>query len=64
MSPEEVVETSLQYQKKGKVLCVPGSNNKFISFLPRLLPRSTIYKIAMSVTLGEKKRSADRHATS
>ncbi|MFC1558202.1 SDR family NAD(P)-dependent oxidoreductase [candidate division KSB1 bacterium] len=45
MSAEEVVEESLKCLKKNKVICIPGSNNKFISILPRILTKSQIYKI-------------------
>jgi len=54
MSPEEVVDISLQYLEKDEVLCIPGFNNKFISLLPKILPRSMIYKAAKSM-MGEKQ---------
>ena len=45
MTPEEVVDISLKCLEKNRVICIPGSNNKFISILPRILSKSQIYKI-------------------
>lgn len=47
MTPEEVVDISLQCLKKDAVICVPGWNNKFLSLLPRLLPKSILYKMLL-----------------
>ena len=49
MTSEEVVDISLQYLEKDKVLCVPGGNNKLISFLLKVLPRAVIYKMVSSI---------------
>ncbi len=49
MTPEEVVDISLQYLEKDKVLCVPGGNNKLIGFLLKVLPQAVIYKMASSI---------------
>lgn len=54
MTPEEVVDISLQYLEKDKVLCVPGGNNKVSSFLLKVLPQAVIYKLASSM-LHKKK---------
>jgi short-subunit dehydrogenase len=50
MTPEEVVDISLQYLDKNKVICVPGGNNKLSRFLLKVLPQALIYKIASSTT--------------
>ena len=49
MSAEEVVDFSLKYLKKDKVVCIPGCSNKFISILPKVLPRSVTYKMALKM---------------
>lgn len=49
MTPEEVVDISLQYLEKNKVVCVPGNNNKLSRFLLKVLPQAAIYKIASSM---------------
>ena len=46
MTPEEVVDISLQYLEKDKVICVPGGNNKLSRFLLKVLPQVVIYKMA------------------
>jgi short-subunit dehydrogenase len=46
MTPEEVVDISLQYLEQDKVLCVPGGNNKLSRFLLKVLPQGVIYKMA------------------
>ena len=48
MTAEEVVEISLQYLEKNKVLCIPGRHKKIFSFLIKVLPRAVIYKIVSS----------------
>lgn len=49
MTPEEVVDISLQYLEKDKVLCVPGGNNKLSRFLLKVLPLAVIYKMTSSM---------------
>lgn len=49
MTPQEVVEISLQYLEKDKVICIPGRHNQFLSLLIKILSRSFIYKIVSSV---------------
>ena len=49
MTPEEVVDISLQYLAKDRVLCVPGGNNKFHTFLFKILPQAVIFKKASSM---------------
>ncbi|MCD5415629.1 SDR family NAD(P)-dependent oxidoreductase, partial [Candidatus Bipolaricaulota bacterium] len=49
MAPEEVVDISLQYLAKDRVLCVPGGNNKFHTFLFKVLPQAVIFKKASSM---------------
>jgi len=48
MTPEEVVDISLHYLEKDKVLCVPGWNNKLSSFLLKVLPQAVLYKLVSS----------------
>ncbi|MBN1930433.1 MAG: SDR family oxidoreductase [Desulfobacterales bacterium] len=49
MTPEEVVEISLQYLEKDKIICVPGINNKISRLLLKILPQAVIYKTASSM---------------
>jgi len=49
MTSEEVVDISLKYLEKDKVLCVPGGNNKLARFLLKVLPRSVVYKMVSSI---------------
>ena len=53
MTPEEVVDISLQYLEKNKVLCVPGWNNKLARFLLKVLPQAVIFK--MTASMARKK---------
>jgi len=46
MTSEEVVKISLACLKKDKVVCVPGFNYKFLTSIPRLVPKSILYKLA------------------
>ncbi len=46
MKSDEVVKVSLACLKKDKVVCVPGFNNKFLMTIPRLVPKSILYKLA------------------
>ncbi|PWH20721.1 MAG: hypothetical protein DDG58_01355 [Ardenticatenia bacterium] len=39
MSAEEVVQASLRCLARGEVICVPGAHNRFVSYLPYLVPR-------------------------
>jgi len=39
MSAEEVVQASLRCLARGDVICVPGAHNRFVSYLPYLVPR-------------------------
>lgn len=48
MTPEEVVEVSLQYLAKDKAICIPGRHNQILSYLVKILPQSLIYKIVSS----------------
>ena len=49
MAPDEVVDISLQYLEKDRVLCVPGGNNRFHTFLFKILPQAVIHKKASSM---------------
>jgi short-subunit dehydrogenase len=53
MSAEEVVEISLEYLEKNKVICIPGFWNKVLSLLPVILPHSLYYKMVSG--FGSKK---------
>ena len=48
MTPKEVVDISLRYLAKDKVVCVPGTNNKLMRLLLGSLPERVIYKIISS----------------
>ncbi|MGC8879104.1 MAG: SDR family NAD(P)-dependent oxidoreductase [Anaerolineae bacterium] len=39
MSAEEVVQASLRCLARGDVICVPGTHNRLVSYLPYLVPR-------------------------
>jgi len=54
MTPEEVVDISLQYLDKDKIVCVPGGHYRFISSLFRILPQSVIYEMASSMMRRKK----------
>ena len=47
--PREVAEYGIQAMRKGKVVCLPSFGCRFLSILPRLIPRNTarnlVYKI-------------------
>ncbi|MGQ9478041.1 MAG: SDR family NAD(P)-dependent oxidoreductase [Candidatus Bipolaricaulia bacterium] len=46
MTPEEVVSASLACLAKGRVICIPGWENKAVFHLLRLIPRRLYYKFA------------------
>jgi short-subunit dehydrogenase len=45
MTPEWVTQISLKYLKKGKVVCIPGFNNKILYVLTRITPRRLYYRM-------------------
>jgi len=45
MTPERVTHISLKYLKKGKVVCIPGFNNKILYGLIRITPRRLYYRM-------------------
>jgi len=54
MPAERVVETSLKYLDRGKVVCIPGFKYKIAAQLPRIIPRPLLYRLVMMVTKGRK----------
>jgi short-subunit dehydrogenase len=48
MSAEKVVDTSLRALKRGKVVCIPGLKYKIAAFVPRIIPRSLMYFLAIA----------------
>ena len=57
MTPQEVVDISLRYLEKDKVICIPGRHNQFLSFLIKILSQSLIYKIVSSVVPNNQLKS-------
>jgi len=49
-SPEQVVQESLAALRAGKVICVPGMQNKVTNVLIGLVPRSTIASLVGRIT--------------
>lgn len=49
MQVRPVVETALADLEAGRPVCVPGSSNKALTLLPRLLPRSFMAKMSARV---------------
>ena len=49
MTPEAVVEISLQYLEKDKVLCIVSWHRQLLNYLLRFLPSKVIYKMVSSV---------------
>ncbi len=45
MNPDEVVEISLKYLNKNKVVCIPGFWNKVLISLIKIFPRPLYYKM-------------------
>jgi short-subunit dehydrogenase len=54
MPAERVVETSLRYLDKGRIICIPGFKYKIAAQLPRIIPRPLLYRLTMLVTKGKK----------
>lgn len=48
MTPEEVVEVSLQHLKKDKVVCIPGRQRRLLSHMLRFLPSKAVYSMVSS----------------
>jgi len=53
MTPEQVVDISLQHLKTNKVICIPGFWNKVMAAIPVITPASLFYKYAPG--MGGKK---------
>ncbi len=49
--PEKVAQYGIDSLRKGRVVAVPAIPNKFLSFLPRILPRSTARDIVYKIQL-------------
>ncbi len=49
MTPRAVVDASLRCLARDEVLCVPGFNNRFLSTIPRFLPRRLLHRLLASV---------------
>lgn len=47
--PRQVAKYGIQKMRKGKIICLPSLSCKFLSILPRLLPRSTTRNIVYSI---------------
>jgi len=45
MSPDEVVDISLDYLEKDRQICIPGRSNRTMFLLTRLLPRKLLYAL-------------------
>ncbi len=58
MTSEQVVEVSLKDLKKGKVICVPGFENKLLVFFARFLPRRIFYWFVTKNMEGMRKRES------
>jgi uncharacterized protein len=54
MSSDDVVNTSLKYLKKGKVICLPGLKYKFAKFAVSLLPRQLFYIFVLAYSNRKK----------
>jgi len=44
-TPQDVVGEAIQCLNKGKFVCVPGFNNRFLIWLSRRVPRKLLYKV-------------------
>jgi len=47
MSSDKVVEISLKYLKKGRVICIPGLLYKLVKIFINLIPREIFYKLVL-----------------
>ena len=48
-TPEKIAQTALDAWSAGKVMAIPGAPNRILTFLPRILPRSTMRSIMASM---------------
>ena len=48
-TPEKIAQTALDAWAAGKVMAIPGAPNRILTFLPRILPRSTMRSIMASM---------------
>ena len=53
-SPDEVAKYGYKAMLKGKSVAIPGAFNKFLSLLPRIMPRNTATSIVRKIQ--EKNR--------
>lgn len=49
--PAKVAQYGVDSMRKGRVVAIPTFTNKFLSFLPRILPRSTVRHIVYKIQL-------------
>lgn len=47
MSSDKVVDISLKYLKKDKVICIPGLEYKLVRLIVNIIPRSIFYKLVL-----------------
>jgi len=59
MTPEDVVEISLQYIKKDKAICIPGKHNLLLSYLFKIVPQPLLYKMVSSIGSIKDKTSTN-----
>ncbi len=45
MDPDSVVDCSLKYLKKGRVVCIPGFRNRLVVAISNAVPRSLYYSV-------------------
>jgi hypothetical protein len=44
-TPQDVVKETIRCLKRGKFVCIPGFNNRFLIWLSRQVPRKLLYKV-------------------
>ncbi len=54
--PEEIVRLAMNDMKKGKIVCVPGTDAKMIRTLVHFLPRKLFYKMIIHFTHKRNKK--------
>lgn len=55
-TPDQVVQTSIEAFRRGKVVAIDGAANRALSLLPRLLPRAIVAKITGRLMSPERAR--------
>jgi short-subunit dehydrogenase len=57
MQPDDVVQVSLDYLDKGKIICIPGFLNRLLVLLASVIPRGLYYRLSLKLEKKVRRRN-------